>query len=132
MGADQERFGALRRLLDPIFGVDDGGRGNKSFPRRLLQLSVLTCREFRQDLCWERAATLSFVTVISLLPIGFLFLGLISLTFETDEEFQDYINDKILVFFLPDVGRDTARMASPLGVRLVTEPERPGEASEWY
>lgn len=130
MGVDQERFGVLRRLLDPIFGVDEGGSRNKSFPRRLLQLCVLTCREFRQDLCWERAATLSFVTVISLLPIGFLFLGLISLTFETDEEFQDYINDKVLVFFLPDVGRDTVGMANPLGAQLVTESERPGETSE--
>jgi membrane protein len=127
MVAKKEARGKIQRWLDHVFGFDDDPRKPATRARRLLQLCVLIAREFRKDLCWERAATLGFTTIISLLPIGFLFLSLFSLSFETDEKFQAWVADTALPFILPE---DTALPFIPPEVgsegAARTEPDATG------
>ena len=103
MAAKKELRGGVKQWFDRVLGFDDDRPESATWLRRLLQFCVLTAREFRKDLCWERAATLGFTTIISLLPIGFLFLSLFSLSFKTDDDFQAWVADRVLPFVLPEV-----------------------------
>ncbi len=69
------------------------GSGPANLPRSLvygLRVAYLTYREFIRDLCWDRAASLTFTTIISLLPIAVLTLSVFGL-FVEDQKLKTYV-----------------------------------------
>lgn len=65
---------------------------------QLLRTFYLAYREFRQDFCFERAAALTFTTIVSLLPLAVLFLSILS-RFLKEEELQNFVRGKVLTYF---------------------------------
>lgn len=60
----------------------------------------LAAREFGRDFCFERAATLSFATVISLMPLSVLLLG-IAVQFGKGDEFIEYVKENVFPRLAP-------------------------------
>ncbi len=58
-------------------------------------------REFLRNFCWERAGTLSFVTIASLIPLSVLFLSFIGI-FWTIEQVHGFMEQKLLAYLIPD------------------------------
>ncbi len=81
----------LDHLLSPA-GEFQGGFWR--FGVRSLRTIYLAYREFIADFAWERAAALTFVTIISLLPITVLILNLFSI-FWSDQDLRTYVKDKV-------------------------------------
>ena len=65
----------LHDLAELLGREDHSGR---SRPLRILLHTLRAFywagRKFRRDLCFERAAALSFISLLSVIPVGFLFL----------------------------------------------------------
>ncbi len=74
----------VQKAFDRLFDRSlDRRRGAAGVGIRILRFLFLGSREFRHDGCWERAATLSFTTVLSLLPIAVLVLSVLSIPART-------------------------------------------------
>jgi membrane protein len=82
-------------LFDPARDLHPGWKARAVDAVRCV---VLAYREFRLNFCWERAASLAFATVISLLPLAVLFLSLLAVFFK-EEEIQRFFREKILEYF---------------------------------
>ena len=87
-----------RRLFEPR-PADLKGFGGSCI--RAAQVAFLTGSRFRKDLCWERSSALSFVTVVSLIPLSVLFLSMIGQS-TSQVRLQWFIENKVLVFLVPD------------------------------
>ncbi len=104
------------------------GSGPANLPRSLvygLRVAYLTYREFIRDLCWDRAASLTFTTIISLLPIAVLTLSVFGL-FVEDQKLKTYV--KVFVHGrLEAIFQDAppAENGGPVPVPEPASPERP-------
>ena len=67
----------FRRMKHFLDGVKREERSAERMPLRCLQSVLRTllyaAKKFRRDLCLDQAAALSFISILSLIPLGFLF-----------------------------------------------------------
>ena len=96
----------VQQVIDRLFDTEiDRRRGPVGFLVCVVRAMYLAYREFRYDLCWERAATLSFATVLSLLPIAVLFANLLSLP-KITEGLRDFLLDDFIPWMLPQIDEE--------------------------
>ena len=69
-------FEIARQRAEQLFQIPEEGLPGRKRLLRLGKLSYLTLRELGRNLCLERAASLSFTTTISFIPLGILILFL--------------------------------------------------------
>ncbi len=67
---------------------------------RAVRVLWFAAREFRRDFCFERAATLSFVTIISLMPLSVLLLGAF-VQFGKGDELIQYLRERVFPNLAP-------------------------------
>lgn len=75
-------------------------RGPPGFLVRAGQVVWFAALEFRRDFCFERAATLSYATIISLMPIAVLVLGA-AVQFGVGDQFIHYLEEKAFPSLAP-------------------------------
>lgn len=91
--------GSLRKLL---FADESAElRGVRGLALKLGRLVYLAVREFRSDLCYERAMGLTFATIISLFPLSVLF-ATIAMSFGGGQEIIDYVKDRVFEYVAPE------------------------------
>ena len=97
------------RWMESIFGthLDDlgGWRGVGVRTGRTLFLAV---REFRSDACFERAAGLTFATIVSLFPLGILFVTIAGSIGEGDEVIR-YVEREVIPSLAPEFSDSLVR-----------------------
>lgn len=85
--------------------TDEGETSFKSgldeFWRKFRYLSNFTFKKFNDDACFERAASLSYVTIISLIPLLVLFFSIVSVL-GLYQEMISYIHETFLPFVVPE------------------------------
>jgi uncharacterized BrkB/YihY/UPF0761 family membrane protein len=86
------------RILEPNLESLHGLRGRCV---RAARLAWFAAGKLRVDLGFERAATLSFVTLLSLIPLGVLFFSFADLVEETDR-IARYVKDNLVPLAAPD------------------------------
>lgn len=97
------RLFEANRFRELLFGLEP-----KSWVARSalhgVRVGYLTYREFLRDFCWERAAALTFTTIVSLLPIAVLTLSVFGL-FVEDAELQrsvdNFVDERLDQVFPP-------------------------------
>jgi DNA-binding IscR family transcriptional regulator len=75
----------------------------QGYRRSLLRLAGVvwaSLREFNRDYCFEKAATLSFATIISLMPLAVLLVGA-AVQFGVGEVFIEYAEEKVFPNLAP-------------------------------
>jgi len=83
-------------------------RGVSGVCIRLLRVVWFAAHEFRRDFCFERAATLSFATIISLIPLAVLLLGA-AVQFGKGDEFIAYLKERIFPSLAPEFQTELSR-----------------------
>jgi membrane protein len=68
---------------------------------RSARIAWFTAHEFRRDYCAERAATMAFVTIISLIPLAVLVFSIVG-QFGYGDEFITYAKKEIFPLVAPD------------------------------
>ncbi|MCA9321874.1 MAG: YihY/virulence factor BrkB family protein [Planctomycetes bacterium] len=91
----------LGRLRDGALRDGDSSSGIW----RLLRWSWLAIVEFRRALCFERAANLSFTTLLSLIPLSVLFFSFAGMLGGGDQ-IVDWVKEEGLRFLAPEVHSD--------------------------
>ncbi len=86
---------------DPLTHSGSAGGEQSGGLRWVIRTFVTAYREFLRNLCWERAGTLSFVTIASLIPLSVLFLSFIGI-FWTNEQVHRFMEQKLLAYLIPD------------------------------
>lgn len=74
------------------------------FRHRLSRISwflKLTFRKFKSDLCLEQAASMAFITVISLIPLAVLFFSIAGVL-GVGQEIINYVQDRVFPFVAPE------------------------------
>ena len=67
----------IRRIKDALFSQSPQElRGARGFITKIGQVIYLTVAKFRKDFCLERAASLTFFSIISLIPLTVLFFSI--------------------------------------------------------
>jgi membrane protein len=84
----------FRKGLDELRGIR--GRVNRS-----IRVVWFAARDFRRDLCHERAATLSFATIISLIPFAVLFVSF-AVQIGAGAKVTAYLEEKVFPLLAPD------------------------------
>jgi len=62
---------------------------------------VLTFKKFKSDLCLEQAASMAFITVISLIPLAVLFFSIAGVL-GVGQEIINYVQDRVFPFVAPE------------------------------
>lgn len=75
--------------------------GAQKTTARFFHMISLSIRKFSRDFCFERAASLSYVTILSLIPLLVLFLSIANVL-GVDREINAYIQNTILPFAAPE------------------------------
>ncbi len=73
----------------------------ETFFFRLQKLIGFTFKKFSDDACFERAASLSYVSIISTIPLLVLFFSIVSIL-GLYQEMISYIHDTVLPFVVPE------------------------------
>lgn len=94
-----------RRLFSKSLGELRGIAGRLN---RFTRVFWLAGREFRRDFCPERAATLSFATIISLIPLAVLVVSF-AVLFGAGEEVIAYTQEKLFPHLAPDFQVELSR-----------------------
>ena len=68
---------------------------------RLARVTWFAVREFHRDYCFERAATLAFATIISMIPFAVLLLG-VAHQLKMGDDFVKYADERIFDIVAPD------------------------------
>jgi len=89
----------------------DPERGWRGQCRRLFQAFYFSYREFLHKNCWERAATLSFSTIVSLIPLSVLFLSFLTVFWQKDD-LKSFVETKLLLYLVPDEASRTQLWAN--------------------
>lgn len=90
------------RLKSYLFSRDlDTHRGWRGRLLGLLRLAWITLREFHHDFCFERAASLTYATIISLIPLSVLFFSLAGMMGGGDRVI-DWVQNNLLEFLVPE------------------------------
>ncbi|MFP6739675.1 MAG: YihY/virulence factor BrkB family protein [Planctomycetota bacterium] len=85
----------IRRIKDALFSQSPQElRGARGFITKIGQVIYLTVAKFRKDFCLERAASLTFFSIISLIPLTVLFFS-IARSMNQGEVIKDWFLDKI-------------------------------------
>ena len=85
----------IRRIKDALFTQSPQElRGVSGFMVKIGQVIYLTAAKFRKDFCLERAASLTFFSIISLIPLTVLFFS-IARSMNQGEVIKDWFLDKI-------------------------------------
>lgn len=82
-------------------------RGIQGFLLRAAQTLWFAARDFRVNHCAERAATMAFVTVISLIPLAIVFLSF-AVQFGYGDRFIDYVKGELFGLIAPDFQKELA------------------------
>ncbi|MCD6234753.1 MAG: YihY family inner membrane protein [Candidatus Marinimicrobia bacterium] len=64
-------------------------------------VSTITFKKFTNDLCFEQAASLAFITVISLIPLSVLFFSIAG-ALGVGQEIINYVQDRVFPFVAPE------------------------------
>jgi len=76
-------------------------RGFRGWLVRAVRILWFAAREFRRDFCLERAASLAFATLISLIPLAVLLLGL-AVQFGVGDRFIHFARAQLFPLLAPD------------------------------
>jgi membrane protein len=81
---DASDFGPVRRFLDQAEWV-----------------TVQTFKKFKKDLCFEQAASMAYITIISLIPLSVLFFSIAGVL-GVGQEIITYVQDRVFPFVAPE------------------------------
>ena len=96
----------IRRIKDALFSQSPQElRGARGFITKIGQVIYLTVAKFRKDFCLERAASLTFFSIISLIPLTVLFFS-IARSMNQGEVIKDWFLDKIPKLVAPGLKDD--------------------------
>ena len=96
----------IRRIKDALFSQSPQElRGARGFITKIGQVIYLTVAKFRKDFCLERAASLTFFSIISLIPLTVLFFS-IARSMNQGEVIRDWFLDKIPKLVAPGLKKD--------------------------
>ena len=91
----------VRRLKEFLFSSDPEELvGFSGFLTKVGQVPYLAVRKFRKDFCIERAASLTFFSIISLIPLTVLFFS-IARTMGEGERIKEWFIDKVPKLLAP-------------------------------
>ncbi|BFN36453.1 YhjD/YihY/BrkB family envelope integrity protein [Fidelibacter multiformis] len=101
----KQHSGLLQRFIKRVitfFRFDE----NESGPVRNILYKVdwvttITFKKFKNDLCFEQAASLAFITVISLIPLSVLFFSIAGVL-GVGQEIINYVQDRVFPFVAPE------------------------------
>ncbi len=96
----------IRRIKDALFSQSPQElRGASGFMVKIGQVIYLSGAKFRKDFCLERAASLTFFSIISLIPLTVLFFS-IARSMNQGEVIKDWFLDKIPRLVAPGLKDD--------------------------
>jgi len=96
----------IRRIKDALFSQSPQElRGASGFMVKVGQVIYLSGAKFRKDFCLERAASLTFFSIISLIPLTVLFFS-IARSMNQGEVIKDWFLDKIPKLVAPGLKDD--------------------------
>lgn len=96
----------IRRIKDALFSQSPQElRGASGFMVKIGQVIYLSGAKFRKDFCLERAASLTFFSIISLIPLTVLFFS-IARSMNQGEVIKDWFLDKIPKLVAPGLKDD--------------------------
>ena len=96
----------IRRIKDALFSQSPQElRGASGFMVKIGQVLYLSGAKFRKDFCLERAASLTFFSIISLIPLTVLFFS-IARSMNQGEVIKDWFLDKIPRLVAPGLKDD--------------------------
>ncbi|HDT12107.1 MAG TPA: hypothetical protein ENO01_00465, partial [Candidatus Marinimicrobia bacterium] len=81
---DASEWGSLRRFFS-----------------RIAWFLTITFKKFKSDLCLEQAASMAFITVISLIPLAVLFFSIAGVL-GVGQEIINYVQDRVFPFVAPE------------------------------
>lgn len=100
------RLSSIKRLL---FARDPTElRGLSGYAIQTARLFYLSAREFRHDFCFERAASLTFASIISMIPLSVLFVGFAGLL-GGGERIIEFVEEKIFQHLAPEFQKDLSQ-----------------------
>lgn len=73
----------------------------RRFFSRAVWFVSITLKKFKDDLCFEQAAGLAFITVISLIPLSVLFFSIAGVL-GIGQEIINYVQDQVFPFVAPE------------------------------
>ncbi|MDD5582217.1 MAG: YhjD/YihY/BrkB family envelope integrity protein [Candidatus Marinimicrobia bacterium] len=92
----------IKDKLEAIFPYEIEEKGHvKKFILRVGWICSITFKKFINDLCFEQAAGLAYITVISLIPLSVLFFSIAG-AFGVGEEIINYVQDRVFPFVAPE------------------------------
>lgn len=68
-------------------------------------VSTITFKKFTNDLCFEQAASLAFITVISLIPLSVLFFSIAG-ALGVGQEIINYVQDRVFPLWRRNFSRN--------------------------
>ena len=89
----------LDKIETEVFSKDSNRFLQNTY--RYLKILLVSGKKFHQDFCFERAAGLSYASIISLIPLAVLFFSLLAL-FGWGNEIAFFIENKIIPYIAPD------------------------------
>jgi membrane protein len=99
----------IARIRKHLFAKDLSElRGVSGWCLRWARVFFLAGGEFHRDFCFERAATLAFATVISLIPLAVLFFSF-GVQFGVGDRLMEYAREKLIPLTAPDFREDLVR-----------------------
>ena len=112
------------RLIQILSGVHDGAADELNRLERFAHFGMLVGRSFVRNRCPIRAAALSYITLLALIPLLAVAISVTSALLKKQGEDQIYrAVDKLVVHLVPPAGTNEAAQEAP-------NPEPPGAAAE--
>lgn len=95
----------IRRIFDKIKSLirrDENEAGSlRQFLSRADWVTSRTFKKFKSDLCFEQAASMAFISVISLIPLSVLFFSIAGVL-GVGQEIINYVQDRVFPFVAPE------------------------------
>jgi len=101
----KQHSGYIQRFIERVmiffrFNIQEPKR-ESNILYKVTWVITVTFKKFKNDLCFEQAASLAFITVISLIPLSVLFFSIAGVL-GVGQEIINYVQDRVFPFVAPE------------------------------